>query len=90
MPHETTTRGADKEAEHFENNSDAWLDTTVSFKFLTSSFVTRLVDDLKQKLSNYDLIRELSMADLPRRDLERKFAFGLSARICLDWKTSGR
>lgn len=37
--------------------------------------MTRLVDDLKQKLSNYVLIRELSMVDLPRRDLERKFAF---------------
>lgn len=52
--------------------------------------MTRLVDDLKQKLNNYALIRELSMAELPRRDLERKFAFGLSARICLDWETSGR
>lgn len=29
---------ADKEAEDFENNCDGWLDTTVSFEFLTSSF----------------------------------------------------
>lgn len=41
---------ADKEVEDFENNCDGWLDTTVSFEFLTSSFCDTLRRRLKTEI----------------------------------------